>query len=260
MAVTTADEIPTLSLLYKLKKIDPSPDPLEGATAAHNGQIGLVRGDITTLAVDVIVNAANRSLLGGGGVDGAIHRAAGPALVAECRTLGGCATGAAKITDAYKLPCKKVIHAVGPVYNDRYPDRCAAALRGCYQSALRLAVQSDLKTIAFSAISTGIYGYPSLDAATIACSAAKDFLDGEDGKKLEKIIFVTFEEKDVRAYDRLLPRFFPASNDTSSEPQNPTEGQILEAEATANQLPSVPETDPSDSEHARKKQRQEGTD
>ncbi|RWA13033.1 hypothetical protein EKO27_g2092 [Xylaria grammica] len=255
MAPITVDEIPTLSLLYKLNKIDPSPlGPLNNATAAHNGQIGIIRGDITTLAVDAIVNAANKSLLGGGGVDGAIHRAAGPGLVAECRTLDGCDTGSSKITNAYKLPAKKVIHTVGPIYNSLYQQRCEAALRGCYQSALQLAVQNELKTIAFSAISTGIYGYPSPAAARIACSTAKDFLNGEDGDKLDRIIFVTFEEKDVNAYNRILP------SDTSSEPEDPTEEQLLEAEATANQLPSVPENDPSDSEHYQKKQKQEDTD
>ncbi|TGJ83283.1 hypothetical protein E0Z10_g5502 [Xylaria hypoxylon] len=261
MAFTTADEIPTLSLLYKLKKIDPSPlGPLNDAMAVHNGQIGIIRGDITTLAVGAIVNAANKSLLGGGGVDGAIHRAAGPELVLECQTLGGCDTGCSKITDPYKLPCQKVIHTVGPVYNLLYRKRCEAALRGCYHSALQLAVQNELKTIAFSAISTGIYGYPSPAAARIACSAVKDFLDGEDGKKLDKVIFVTYEEKDANAYSQILPRFFPPSSDTPSEPENPTEEQILEAEATANQLPSVPKTDPADSEHAQKKQKQENTD
>ncbi|KAI0967182.1 macro domain-containing protein [Xylaria arbuscula] len=205
MAVTTADEIPTLSLLYKLKKLNPSSNPIEGATAIHNNRIGIIRGDITTLAVDAIVNAANTSLLGGGGVDGAIHRAAGRGLLDECRTLGGCATGSSKITAAYNLPCESVIHAVGPIYNDLHPERSAAALRGCYQSALQLAVQNSLRTIAFSAISTGIYGYPSSAAATVAASAARDFLDGEHGQKLDKIVFVTFEEKDVQAYNRVLP-------------------------------------------------------
>ncbi|KAI0542589.1 MACRO domain-containing protein [Xylaria digitata] len=261
MAFTTVAEIPTLSLLYKLNKIDPSPlGPLGSATTVHNGRISVLRSDITTLAVDAIVNAANKSLLGGGGVDGAIHRAAGPELVAECRNLGGCDTGSSKITDAYKLPCKKVIHTVGPIYNSLYRERCEAALQGCYQSALQLAVQNGLKTIAFSAISTGIYGYPSPAAARVACSTVKDFLDGEDGKKLDRIIFVTFEEKDVSSYNRILPRFFPPSSDNSSEPENFTEEQVLEAEATANQLPSVPETDPSDSGHTQKKQKQEDTD
>lgn len=206
MAFISVDDIPTLSLLYALDKIPPSTSKLaENATSIHNDRIGLIRGDITKLEVDAIVNAANESLMGGGGVDGAIHRAAGRKLVEECRTLGGCKTGSSKITDAYELPCKKVIHAVGPRYNDMYPERCQARLRGCYQSALELAVKHQLKSIAFSAISTGIYGYPSPQAALIACETVKKFLDGDHGRKLDKVIFVTFEEKDVQAYNRILP-------------------------------------------------------
>ncbi|KAH8159688.1 hypothetical protein CIB48_g8562 [Xylaria polymorpha] len=257
----SADEIPTLGSLYRRQKMGASLlGAFSHATSAYNDRIGIIRGDITALAVDAIVNAANTSLLGGGGVDGAIHRAAGRELLAECRTLNGCATGSSKMTDAYRLPCKKVIHAVGPVYSDRYPQRCETALRGCYQSALQLAVQNGLKTIAFSAISTGVYSYPSYDAATVACSTVKAFLGTEDGNKLDKVVFVTFEDKDVRVYNSLLPRFFPPEDETSSDSDDATEEQILEAEATASQLPSVPQTDPSDTEHTQKKQRQDGTD
>jgi O-acetyl-ADP-ribose deacetylase len=206
MAPLAASEIPSLSLLYKLKKLLPAKTPpVQGATPAYNDRVGLIRCDITTLAVDAIVNAANRSLLGGGGVDGAIHRAAGPGLLAECRTLNGCATGSAKITDGYNLPASKVIHTVGPVFNDINPEKSEAELKSCYRTSLHLAVQHGVKTIAFSAISTGIYGYPSLDASVAACETVKDFLDGEDGKKLEKVVFVTFEEKDVRSYNSTLP-------------------------------------------------------
>lgn len=206
MDIISAAEIPTLGLLYKLNKISASPlGPMDDHTSAHNNKIATIRGDITSLQVDAIVNAANRSLLGGGGVDGAIHRAAGRELLAECRTLGGCDTGSSKITDAYNLPCKKVIHTVGPIYNALYARRCEDALRGCYRSALELAVQNELKTIAFSCISTGIYGYPSSGASSVACSTVKAFLDSDDGKKLDKVIFVTFVEKDVLAYNRLLP-------------------------------------------------------
>lgn len=205
MAPIAAADIPTLGLLYKPRKLEPKGSPATGATSAHNDRIGLIRGDITNLSVDAIVNAANSSLMGGGGVDGAIHRAAGPQLVAECKTLKGCDTGNSKITDAYNLPCKKVIHTVGPVYDDLRPKRSQVALQGCYKTSLELAVRHGLKTIAFSGISTGIYGYPSRDAAFVACETVASFLNGDDGSKLDKVVFVTFEEKDVRAYNTALP-------------------------------------------------------
>jgi O-acetyl-ADP-ribose deacetylase (regulator of RNase III) len=172
---------------------------------SFNDRIGLIRGDITKLEVDAIVNAANELLLGGGGVDGAIHRAAGPGLLKECRTLDGCDTGSAKITGAYDLPCKKVIHAVGPVYSSRYKKASAEDLAGCYTTSLQLAAANACKSIAFSALSTGIYGYPSHDAAHVAIKAVKDFLEGEDGDKLEKVVFCTFVPKDVDAYNYWLP-------------------------------------------------------
>src|SRR3981081_2612426 len=124
-------------------------------------RLDVVKGDITRLDVDAIVNAANETLLGGGGVDGAIHRAAGPELLEECRELDGCETGSAKITNAYNLPCKKVIHAVGPVYSPNRKRRSHDLLAGCYTTSLKLAVENECKSIAFSALSTGGYGYPS---------------------------------------------------------------------------------------------------
>ena len=166
-----------------------------------NNRIELIRGDITKLQVDAIVNAANSSLLGGGGVDGAIHRAAGPELVAACRALHGCATGEAKITKGYKLPAKYVIHTVGPVFG-RNPARQEEQLKGCYYNSLKLAVENNCKTIAFPNISTGVYGYPKSEAAMIAVNVARDFLDNNNS--IEKIIFVCFDDENYLIYKKLL--------------------------------------------------------
>lgn len=160
-------------------------------------RIEVRQGDITQLAMDAIVNAANTSLLGGGGVDGAIHRAAGPALLEECRKIGGCPTGEARITRGYNLPARWVIHTVGPVWQggQRREDELLA---GCYRSSLALAQQNGVKTIAFPSISTGAYGFPIARACRIAVAATKGFL--ENNPALEKVVFVCFSRADYDTY------------------------------------------------------------
>jgi O-acetyl-ADP-ribose deacetylase (regulator of RNase III) len=158
------------------------------------------QGDITALAVDAIVNAANTSLLGGGGVDGAIHRAAGPDLLAECRTLGGCPTGQARITGGYRLAAKHVIHTVGPVYRGRPED--PRLLASCYTNSLALARAQGVATIAFPAISCGVYGYPIADACKIAVDACIDVLNRQ--AMPEKVLFVLFSQKHLDVYTRYL--------------------------------------------------------
>jgi O-acetyl-ADP-ribose deacetylase (regulator of RNase III) len=163
------------------------------------------QGDITQLKkVDAIVNAANTSLLGGGGVDGAIHRAAGPELLAECRTLSGCPTGEAKITGGYNLAARHVIHTVGPVYSAKANGTARQLLTRCYRNSLRLAVEHNLKTIAFPAISCGVYGYPIEAACKVAVDTACDFL--KKNETLEKVIFILFSHQDKKVYDDYLSK------------------------------------------------------
>jgi O-acetyl-ADP-ribose deacetylase (regulator of RNase III) len=161
----------------------------------------VVEGDITKLAVDAIVNAANRTLLGGGGVDGAVHRAAGPGLLAECRSLGGCATGQARMTGGYNLPARKVIHAVGPIYRGGAAGE-AQLLRSSYLESLRLAAEAGLATIAFPAISTGVYGYPKADACAVAVTAVADWLDAHELPRT--VTFCCFGAADARLYRERL--------------------------------------------------------
>jgi len=164
-------------------------------------KIELIQDDITRLEVDAIVNAANKSLLGGGGVDGAIHRAAGSELLEECKTLNGCETGEAEITKGYHLPAKYVIHTVGPVWhggNNQEPD----LLANCYKNSLKLAIDHHIRTIAFPNISTGVYGFPKNKAAEIALKTVSDFL--KQNNSIEKVYFVCFDNENYTIYKNIL--------------------------------------------------------
>jgi len=164
-------------------------------------RIEIHKGDITKLKVDAIVNAANTSLLGGGGVDGAIHRAAGPELIDFNRKLGGCLTGEAKISSGFNLPAKFIIHTVGPIWNggNNNEDRL---LSNCYKNSLKLAVENKIKTIAFPAISTGVYHFPLKRATKIAVTEVKKFLEKDN--TIEKVIFVCFDEETYEVYEKIL--------------------------------------------------------
>jgi O-acetyl-ADP-ribose deacetylase (regulator of RNase III) len=164
-------------------------------------EIEVVQGDITRLQVDAVVNAANSSLLGGGGVDGAIHRTAGPELLEECRKLGGCPTGEARITGGYALPARHVIHTVGPVWQGGERGE-PELLAGCYRESLRLAEQHGLRSVAFPAISCGVYGYPLREAARIAVREVNGFL--QRSRQVRRVILVAFDVATKRAYDEAL--------------------------------------------------------
>lgn len=165
--------------------------------------VDILRTDITTVATDAIVNAANNTLLGGGGVDGAIHRAGGPSILEQCKKIGGCPTGEARITTAGKLPAKYVIHTVGPVYEGGNQNE-EELLYSAYYSSLELAEEYELKTISFPSISTGVFGYPIGESVKVAIKATKDFLDGENN--IELINFILFSEEDYRIYEEYLSR------------------------------------------------------
>ena len=165
-------------------------------------KIEIMQGDITKLDVDAIVNAANSSLLGGGGVDGAIHRAAGSGLLAECRTLGGCPTGEARITGGYNLAARHVIHTVGPVYSGKPEDK--SLLSACYHNSLKLALDNQLTSIAFPAISCGVYGYPITEACRVAVDTTCNFL--QKNETIKKVIFMLFSAGDLKVYQDYISK------------------------------------------------------
>jgi len=208
--------IKTLRESYMAGVIKATKSPKHPPKPALLDRVSLWQGDITSLEVDSIVNAANSRLGDGAGVNGAIQSAAGPNLLKECRTLDGCKTGLAKITKGYNLPAKHVIHAVGPIYSSEDVETTAAELRSCYKISLEIAVQNDLKHIAFPSLSTGIYGYPIEDATRIALDATRLFLDTPEGEKLDRVIFVVWSDRDKAVYRGLMPHYFPQEEEPAA--------------------------------------------
>ncbi|KAM4903983.1 ADP-ribose glycohydrolase MACROD2 [Sylvia borin] len=202
-------------------------------------KVSLYRGDITLLEVDAIVNAANSSLLGGGGVDGCIHRAAGPCLVAECRNLSGCETGQAKITCGYDLPAKYVIHTVGPIARGHLTDTHKENLASCYKSSLKLAKEYNIRSIAFPCISTGIYGFPNEPAAVIALNTTKEWLS-KNHNEVDRIIFCVFLEVDYKIFKKKMGEFFPL-DDANEEGAQLSEEQEDQPPSPTNSKEEQPE-------------------
>ncbi|XP_068931541.1 ADP-ribose glycohydrolase MACROD2 isoform X1 [Petaurus breviceps papuanus] len=192
----------------KSQNDDKSAQEVSQVKKSLSEKVSLYRGDITLLEIDAIVNAANSSLLGGGGVDGCIHRAAGPCLVAECRNLSGCETGQAKITCGYDLPAKYVIHTVGPIARGHINDSHKEDLANCYKSSLKLAKENNIRSIAFPCISTGIYGFPNEPAAIIALTTIKEWLN-RNHHEMDRIIFCVFLEVDFKIFKKKMSEYFP---------------------------------------------------
>jgi len=223
--------LPSLRSLYSKKVLVPAAaDKLRFKPSPKLiDRVYLHQGDIAKLQVDAIVNAANKSLLGGGGVDGVIHAAAGRGLLEECRTLKGCETGQAKITKGYKLPAKHVIHAVGPIYHSSVATEVAAELASCYRVSLDLTISNQLSSVAFCAISTGIYGYPIVDATHIALNEVRTYLEHLTEDKAIQVIFVVWSDKDKEVYENLIPLYFPPE-DESGATAEPTDSEANKEE------------------------------
>ncbi|EIW67241.1 hypothetical protein M231_02344 [Tremella mesenterica] len=203
-----AEVLPTLADMYDRDQLpDPEDKPCFLPDPHLIQRVCIWQGDITRLKADMIVNAANRSLLGGGGVDGAIHSAAGPDLLKECEGLGGAETGETKVTKGYDLPAKYVAHTVGPIYSKLNVERSAEQLESCYRTSLEACVAKGGETIGFSSISTGVYGYPIIEATQISLRTTRLFL--QENKSITRVIFVVFSEKDKKVYEGLVPEYFP---------------------------------------------------
>lgn len=247
------EDIDTLTSLYASGTLEATHgDFLYNSNKSINDKIRVIKADITSLKASAIVNAANESLRGGGGVDGAIHRKAGPELLKACRLLNGCETGSAKITEGFELLADYVIHAVGPIYDKDEKEWCQDMLESCYQTSLDLAVQHECTSIVFSALSTGIYGYPSDLAAKVACETVRKYAEGSRGLgSVKRVVFCNFAQKDVNAYDQILPIVFPpvntgqgkadenkvenVTNETSKKPDSSNTMSVTQDEASAQQ-------------------------
>jgi len=208
---TTITDIPSLSEAYAAKD-----SPLRGIaddeqlykpSKSINDRVSLWQGDITKLQVDGIQNAANSGLRGGGGIDGAIHRAAGPGLLKACKELGGCETGNTKVTTAFDLPSQFVLHTVGPVYSSSKKEACQEQLASCYATTLDLAKENGMKSLALCGVSTGVYGFPLRHATEIALKTTREFLEDNE-EAFERIVFCNFGQKDVDVYTELAPYYF----------------------------------------------------
>ncbi|KAK9251307.1 A1pp-domain-containing protein [Lipomyces tetrasporus] len=207
--VLNVSDIPTLFDEYARHSLHRDLSGICHTSSGLNRKVSVLRYDITKIAADAIVNAANNRLSGGGGVDGAIQAAAGPQLLAESLTLNGCRTGDAKITKGYMLPAKHVIHTVGPVYHQHDKKDANRLLESCYVRSLQVAVENGVNTVAFPSISTGIFGFPVKEAMPIALNSVRQFLLSEDGQTLGRVIFVLFGNEDEEVYRRTIPKYFP---------------------------------------------------
>ncbi|KAM9065873.1 ADP-ribose glycohydrolase MACROD2 isoform X2 [Sarcophilus harrisii] len=222
----------------KSQNDDESAQEVSQVKKSLSEKVSLYRGDITLLEIDAIVNAANASLLGGGGVDGCIHRAAGPCLVAECRNLSGCETGQAKITCGYDLPAKYVIHTVGPIARGHINDSHKEDLANCYKSSLKLAKENNIRSIAFPCISTGIYGFPNEPAATIALTTIKEWLN-RNHHEMDRIIFCVFLEVDFKIFKKKMSEYFPTDEAQPPTAPSPSSEEAVEASKDKDSTPDA---------------------